>query len=383
MQDRRFLRWASVAVGALAFGCESAPRDLTGLKIPTRPGFDEVQVPPLQPGVVIVCKDTPAGTSGSFQIDAYITNPDGTTPSRGGFVQSGTCVPYWNSLIDPLVRVQENIDNGTPGFVLQGITEITTDGGTVQLTPDQTASCTIDATRGCIFVFHNVPNGGVCTDQNASNFGGPLPCVYPPPQVCTDQNATNFGGPLPCIYAGKSFTIGPSSMEGAIRIDAGDWVNGGYSFKFVSAHSATTYTVSSYVTISGPCRNSAGQLTGTSDVLTVPMGTVNYNIPASANATDWLPTGDANNVLSWEGSIVAPATICGGGGNSLDASKGAVYHATVAQNPPSGSLVDFRFKYRDPAAKGKPNTNCLDTSDPNRARADVCGASWSQTVRDP
>jgi hypothetical protein len=113
------------------------------------------------------------------------------------------------------------------------------------------------------------------------------------------------------------------------------------------------------------------------------MGTVNYNIPASANATDWLPTGDANNVLSWEGSIVAPATICGGGGNSLDASKGAVYHATVAQNPPSGSLVDFRFKYRDPAAKGKPNTNCLDTSDPNRARADVCGASWSQTVRDP
>ena len=218
----------------------------------------------------------------------------------------------------------------------------------------------------------------VCSNGNTSGN-----CSPPPPNVCTDQNATNFGGPLPCVYPGKTFTIGPSSMEGAIRIDAGDWVNGGYSFKFKSAHTATTFTVTAFVTITGPCRNPGGQLTGTTDVLTVPLGTKVYNIPAGTGATDWLPTGDANNVLSWAGSIVAPASLCGGGGNSLDASKGAVYTATVSQVPPSGSLVDFRFKYRDPAAKGKPNTNCLDTSDPNRAKADVCGASWSQTVTDP
>ena len=29
------------------------------------------------------------------------------------------------------------------------------------------------------------------------------------------------------------------------------------------------------------------------------------------------------------------------------------------------------------------NTNCLNANDPNRARADVCGASLSQTVTDP
>jgi hypothetical protein len=182
---------------------------------------------------------------------------------------------------------------------------------------------------------------------------------------------------------GKTFTIGPSSMEGAIKISAGDWVNGGYSFKFKSAHIATTFNVSAFVTITGPCLSSTGAKLGTTDVITVPLGTVDYAIPASSKATDWLPTGDANNVLSWEGSIVAPSSLCGGGGNKLDASKGAVYTATVSQNPPTGSLVDFRFKYRDPAAKGKPNTNCLDTSDPNRAKADVCGASWSQTVTDP
>ena len=45
--------------------------------------------------------------------------------------------------------------------------------------------------------------------------------------------------------------------------------------------------------------------------------------------------------------------------------------------------MTFRFKFRDPAAKGKPNTNCLNASDPNRNRADVCGASWSATKIDP
>jgi hypothetical protein len=70
-------------------------------------------------------------------------------------------------------------------------------------------------------------------------------------------------------------------------------------------------------------------------------------------------------------------------GYPMDNAKGAVFKATVAQNPPTGSLVDFRFKYRDPNAKGKGNVDCLNTADPRRAKADVCGASWSGTVTDP
>lgn len=175
---------------------------------------------------------------------------------------------------------------------------------------------------------------------------------------------------------GKTFSIGPSSMEGAILISNGDWVNGGYSFKFVSgSHSATNFSVHATVSLTGPCIG-GGPLT---DTFTFPLNDATYAVPAGN--TSWLPTGDANNVLSWQGSVIASG-VCGGIGK-LDARHGAVFTATVAQNPPSGSLVDFRFKYRDPKAKGKPNTNCLDTSDPNRAKADVCGASWSQTVRDP
>lgn len=175
---------------------------------------------------------------------------------------------------------------------------------------------------------------------------------------------------------GKTFTIGPSSMEGAILISNGDWVNGGYSFKFVNGtHLATNFSVHAFVSLTGPCIG-GGPAT---DTFTFPLNDATYAVPA--NNTNWLPTGDANSVLSWQGSVIASG-VCGGIGK-LDARHGAVFTATVSQDPPSGSLVDFRFKYRDPKAKGKPNTNCLDTSDPNRAKADVCGASWSQTVRDP
>jgi uncharacterized repeat protein (TIGR01451 family) len=175
-------------------------------------------------------------------------------------------------------------------------------------------------------------------------------------------------GPVPP----KNIAIGPSSMEGAISIDNGDWVNGGYSFK---TNFTGTITVSANVTITGACSN------GGTDTVTVPLPATQYAVVAGS---DWIPTGDANNVLSWEGSVrvgVTSPSICGGTG-SLDASRGAVFASTITGVPPGGTTT-FRFKYRDPAAKNKPNTNCLDTSDPNRALADVCGASWSATVVDP
>ena len=188
-------------------------------------------------------------------------------------------------------------------------------------------------------------------------------------QSVTTVTTTNTGG-------GKTFTIGPSSMEGAIKISNGDWVNGGYSFKFKSnTHLATNFSVHATVSITGPCIG-GGPAT---DTFTFALNDATYAVPAGN--TNWLPTGDANSVLSWQGSVIASG-VCGGVGQ-LDARHGAVFTATVSQDPPSGSLVDFRFKYRDPKAKGKPNTNCLDTSDPNRNKADVCGASWSQTVTDP
>ena len=161
-------------------------------------------------------------------------------------------------------------------------------------------------------------------------------------------------------------------MEGAFKIENDDWVNGGYSMKSTVTGDLTVVAM---VTITGPCSH------GGTDTITIPLATMTYHNPAAA--TDWLPTGDANSALSWQGAVqvgVDTPKICGGIG-ALNAPKGAVFTAAVSASPPQpGALVTFRFKYRDPAAKGKPNTNCLDTTDPNRDRADVCGASWSQTV---
>jgi hypothetical protein len=171
---------------------------------------------------------------------------------------------------------------------------------------------------------------------------------------------------------GKDITIGPSSMEGAIKIDAGDFVNGGYSFK---TNFTGPITISANVSITGKCIGG----TLATDTLTVPLGSISYSAVAGS---DWKPTGDQNSILSWQGSVVAPNTLCGGSGGQLDGSKGAVFHATIS-GAPTGGLVTFRFKFRDPAAKGKPNTDCTNAADPNRNRADVCGASWSETKKDP
>jgi hypothetical protein len=173
---------------------------------------------------------------------------------------------------------------------------------------------------------------------------------------------------------GKPLEIGPSSMEGHLLIRPGDWISGGYSFVFVNGgHPAETVTVSSTLTLPVRCPD------GTSTQFVINLGTRDYDVPAGDK--NWQPTGDANSVLSWAGSGVAPAAC--GPGNVMDNSKGAIWDATISQNPDTGSLLNWRFKYRDPNAKGKGNVNCLDTTDPRRAKADVCGASWSETVKDP
>jgi hypothetical protein len=313
----------------------------------------------LTPGYLVVCKDVPEGTSGSFQnggnfhFEGSITFPDGAVTSVGTFIRAGTCEFVFSSNQDPHIVFGENIpdgdfDNGEPGWHLVSVTMITTNADgtvqTVELTGNNIGTvlnpvdCTIDAGRGCLLIFHNAPD------------------TPPPPP-------------------GKTFTIGPSSMEGHLKITAGTWFNGGYSFKFISnAHLATQFTVAARVEVTVTCPYGGGP----GGTILIPLGTVTYNVPAGN--TNWLPTGDANSILSWMGAVRTP-DLCGG--FPMDNAKGAVFTATVSQNPPSGSLVDFRFKYRNPAAKGKVDTNCTDASEPKRNDAATCGASWSETVRDP
>src|SRR5579862_5730625 len=72
--------------------------------------------------------------------------------------------------------------------------------------------------------------------------------------------------PLSCAIGGggggttKSFSIGPGSMEGDLHISPGDWISGGYNFKFDSnTHAATQYTVIASVTVPVSCPDGTTQ----------------------------------------------------------------------------------------------------------------------------
>jgi cysteine-rich repeat protein len=247
--------------------------------------------------------------------------------------------------------------------------------------------CENNCTLTCPACDDGNPCNGVETCNTATG-----QCVPGTPLNCNDGNACTDDSCIPqtgCVHTpaatcGKNFSIGPSSMEGALLIHPGDWISGGYIFKFISnTHGDTAFTVNATVTVPVVCPDSSveniviplgapGQLNGGG------VASFTYNI--AAGDTSKHATGDQNSILAWEGAVQAPAALCGG--NPGKNTKGAIFNANVLQNPQVG-LVDFQFHYRDPAAKGKPNTNCTDASDPNRNRADVCGASWSSTFRDP
>jgi hypothetical protein len=193
-------------------------------------------------------------------------------------------------------------------------------------------------------------------------------------------STTIMCGPPP---TGKSFSIGPSSMEGALTIKPGDWISGGYNFKFKSAHPATAVTIAATVTVPVVCSDNSVENVvislGTPGALNGD-GATSYTFNIPANDTTNHASNDQNSILVWEGAAQAPANLCGGNGGKN--ARGAIFNATVSQNP-TGALTAWQFHYRDPNAKGKGNVNCTDATDPRRARADVCGASWSQTVVDP
>jgi hypothetical protein len=102
-----------------------------------------------------------------------------------------------------------------------------------------------------------------------------------------------------------------------------------------------------------------------------------------ANSTDWWLTGDQNDIKVWMNAVQSP-DLCNGG-LMYNKPQGAIFDVVVSAGPHTGG-INFQFHYRIPAAKGKGTpilgTNCTDASDPNRNKADVCGASWSST-KDP
>lgn len=259
-------------------------------------------------------------------------------------------------------------------------------------------NCGTTAVGGGSIVFNSGAGGTATESQTGTWPGGPLTsnCAINGSATLTSSGSTvnitinGSGNPsLTCGGGGgggspKTFSIGPSSMEGDLHISPGDWISGGYNFKFTSnSHGATQYSVAATVTVPVACPD------GSTQNILIPLGapgqldgggvtTFTYDIAAGDTTNH--ATNNQNSILAWEGAVQAPATLCGGatGRNQT----GAVFNASVTQTPHVG-LVDWQFHYRDPNAKGKGNVDCTNAADPKRNDAATCGASWSQTVRDP
>ena len=159
------------------------------------------------------------------------------------------------------------------------------------------------------------------------------------------------------------------TMEGSLEFPAGSWVNVGYHFK--SDQSAPVTFVGAKITVPVSCSN-GGPIVGS---IVVPMDEGPYT-PDPGGYTPWEDQAD-KDPLPYQGVLRAPDLCNGGNMFSSSHTGGGIFYADAQSSVTS--KLSIQFHYRIPAGKGKPNTNCLDTSDPNHLKADVCGASMSST----
>jgi len=169
MSNRRWFRWSlgGLTVVGLAWACQDTSRIVTPSKTATaRPAFD-VASPVLHVGQFILCKSTPEGTHGTFEVDVFLGFPGGGSSSEGDFLNDGECrlVKTVDQSQSPMsVSAFENngIAGTSSGFLLESVT-IITGSGTVTLpgagTQANPATCTVTLTTGCVIVFNNAPKG--------------------------------------------------------------------------------------------------------------------------------------------------------------------------------------------------------------------------------
>jgi len=129
-------------------------------------------------------------------------------------------------------------------------------------------------------------------------------------------------------------------MEGNLKIPAGSTVEAGYDFTMPGSHpdAQVTFTNGS-VTLQVKCQdNSVHPL-----AISLPTQTYDDGINSSA----WLPSGDQNSPLVYQGSAVS--NVCGT--QTGNAPQGATFTAQVCSFD-GANKVNVRFHYSDNSAGG-------------------------------
>ncbi len=358
MSNRHWLGWSlgSLAVAGFVWGCQepTKPTPVSAIRFaPGKIAYDASTPPALQGGQIIVCKDTPPGTSGLFEIDAYFL--DGTNRSADVFMHSGECKVLTTSETDPTIAVLENLDDGDPGWHIVSVTKIS-DAGTEELPRSGTGwanavECAIDAARGCILIFHNVPdNSPVCTDQSAMNYGGPLPCVYPPentpcpagsftftytPGVGLHIKYDQFPAPNDNSYGTNAVGWGShghkfsdlvgSDHAGVQLVDGSGVVRLSFNVDYLTANTAAPSGYSSLGVTGGDGKMLVGTADGITAITSLDRNLNNINIPGLFSASHVQQFGSVNVLIN------SPPTDPG--------------HTTYVNSDPTLSGWDFHDTY--------------------------------------
>ncbi len=133
-------------------------------------------------------------------------------------------------------------------------------------------------------------------------------------------SAGSWSGTKSVVCPG-SLTMGPQAMEGDLKVSPGTTLKAGYDFTVPGNNSSFSLTVNSpQVVFAVNCVSGA---TPSSPTFTVSMPTTTYSVTNS----QWIPSGDQNSPLVYQGSVPVP-DLCAGG--QLRLNQGGTFTASVS-----------------------------------------------------
>ena len=138
---------------------------------------------------------------------------------------------------------------------------------------------------------------------------------------------------------GQSVTIG-GSMEGNLAIYPGDTIRSGYDFSMPGNHPGATVTVSS-----GVAQMNVVCPDGSAQTLSITFPEQSYTV--GVNDASWYPSADQSSLLVYQGTTMAPASLCGG--RPGYAPNGATF-AALLQSTDTSDPLNARFHYSDKSA---------------------------------
>jgi len=195
----------------------------------------------------------------------------------------------------------------------------------VNFPTDSTSSVTFNVVAGTTYDIavdgYYGPSHGLHMGQITLNYCGQIPKCDQTANFRWHYSANGTSGSWSATTSQScgTFSMGPQSMEGDLKVSPGDTLEAGYDFK-VNGPASSVSVTNAQVLFTARCADGS---TPTQGSFAVPLPDQTYTISGG----DWTPSGDQHSPLVYQGSISVP-DLCHGGQVRLD--KGGTFSATLS-----------------------------------------------------